>query len=703
MVNNESLSKLTIHIAQKSYELPLGRILGVVADSSGISLRHLILPLYRESQRQFLSLSRGFDLAAEESLSIDGLRYVYKLAVENSGFKGDLLSVLNLRSRLFEIFQAVGTPYCRKCKRYADKASLQQFLQAVNADATVMLAINLMRGCDSSSISLSEFMEMLEVRRIIIDGKLYLKDDLGAFQDLLSESLFSLPKFVKQAALVVESITVKDLVTAEALISNSLKPYLNSYDILGFVSAKDRDLGAGVEIYQGSRCPQCRIQIGAVATELERFDFFIGELSYSGIQQITLGALSSWLSKLDNNLHPYIAEIQAALTALTRIGLGDIRIDFDSSYLSSGEAIKLELAMLAQLGICDVILIVDRLLSIFNEADLDQVFYLLTAIVNNNNTVLIHSAEEAVLDRTHNRYEFGAAENHSYVNDESQPKKNKIARSIEQKLLTISGIKDLPFHDFSVSFPAVGITNLRGRSGSGKTRLVRDLLPQALSARYGVKTICLEASSHNLKKGNTLAQASELYPLIVELFVSTYEARLHGLTKEAFSLSQSNFLCKYCGGQGLQLVEEFSITLADRCDYCQGDRFAESLLKIRLWDMNIMQVLKLTVAESLSIFVHEEAIYHKLQRLSSLGLAQLQLIEPILDPQIDSRIKLARSRNLKAGSILLIDDLFSAMNLVERMQVLTFIKAEVSQNGAAIIAGNYHEFKECSDYVISLP
>src|SRR5438046_9246579 len=76
-----------------------------------------------------------------------------------------------------------------------------------------------------------------------------------------------------------------------------------------------------------------------------------------------------------------------------------------------------------------------------------------------------------------------------------------------------------------------------------------------------------------------------------------------GLTAGAFSFNSGSGRCERCSGTGYEKIEmQFLNDLFVRCAECEGKRFQPHVLKVRLHDKSIHDILQLTVSEAIEFF-----------------------------------------------------------------------------------------------------
>src|SRR5690606_19973491 len=102
--------------------------------------------------------------------------------------------------------------------------------------------------------------------------------------------------------------------------------------------------------------------------------------------------------------------------------------------------------------------------------------------------------------------------------------------------------------------------------------------------------------------------------------------------------------CETCQGDGFIKVEmQFLADLYLKCDDCEGTRFKKEIREINYRGKNLVDVLEMTVDESLIFFQGNDRIIKLLQLLSDVGLGYIKLGQPsnTLSGGEAQRIKLA--------------------------------------------------------------
>jgi excinuclease ABC subunit A len=185
---------------------------------------------------------------------------------------------------------------------------------------------------------------------------------------------------------------------------------------------------------------------------------------------------------------------------------------------------------------------------------------------------------------------------------------------------------------------------ITGVSGSGKSTLVNDTMYAAVARHlYGSqaepaphesisglehfdKVVSVDQSPIGRTPRSNPATYTGLFTPIRELFAGVPEARVRGYDPGRFSFNVKGGRCEACQGDGVTKVEmHFLPDIYVACDVCHGKRYNRETLEIKYKGRSIHEVLQLTVVDAVDFFSAVPAIRKKLETLSEVGLAYIQL------------------------------------------------------------------------------
>src|SRR5438874_3131472 len=201
--------------------------------------------------------------------------------------------------------------------------------------------------------------------------------------------------------------------------------------------------------------------------------------------------------------------------------------------------------------------------------------------------------------------------------------------------IKIIGARQHNLKNIDVELPLGVFTCVTGVSGSGQSTLIHDVLyrnllrtrghssdhqPSVAAGTYGFAGepgACKSVTgAHRIRDVMMVDQSPlvrtprstpilylGLFDRVRELFAAQPEAMAQGLTAGAFSFNSGNGRCERCSGTGYEEIEmQFLSNLYVRCAECEGKRFQPHVLKVRVHEKSIHDVLELTISEGIQFF-----------------------------------------------------------------------------------------------------
>jgi excinuclease ABC subunit A len=209
----------------------------------------------------------------------------------------------------------------------------------------------------------------------------------------------------------------------------------------------------------------------------------------------------------------------------------------------------------------------------------------------------------------------------------------------------------------------------------------------------------------------------KVYDEIRKLLAAGPEARRLRIKPRDFSFNVDGGRCEKCHGTGTVTIEmHFMADLEVKCEACDGRRFQNHILAIRLGGRNISELLDLTADEALQVFINYPAITRRLEPLSAVGLGYIQLGQPTstLSGGEAQRLKLARflladlepPRTNSDGKVLprmfLLDEPTTGLASSDIERLLRVLLRLVADGNTLVVIEHNLEFMARADYIIDL-
>jgi excinuclease ABC subunit A len=303
--------------------------------------------------------------------------------------------------------------------------------------------------------------------------------------------------------------------------------------------------------------------------------------------------------------------------------------------------------------------------------------------------------------------------------------------------IKITGARQHNLKTIDVDLPLGVFACVTGVSGSGKSTLIHDVLYRNLLRARGQSSAgepgaCKSViGAHRLADVVMVDQAPlartprstpilylGLFDRVRELFAARPEALTQGLTAGAFSFNSGSGRCERCSGTGYEKVEmQFLSDLFVRCAECEGKRFQPHILKVRLHDKSIHDILQLTVSEAIEFFaqIGEEPraqISSGLRVLKEVGLGYLRLGQPLntLSGGESQRLKLvghlAEADNRRSGetigNLFIFDEPTTGLHFDDVAVLLQLFQRLVDRGHSIVVIEHNLEVIKCADWIIDL-
>jgi excinuclease ABC subunit A len=362
-----------------------------------------------------------------------------------------------------------------------------------------------------------------------------------------------------------------------------------------------------------------------------------------------------------------VREITNRLEFLVNVGLDYLALERAAGSLSGGESQRIRLASQIGSGLTGVMYVLDEPSIGLHQRDNARLIETLKHLRDLGNSVIVVEHDEDAIRAADYVVDMGpgAGREGGRIVAEGTPAQviaapesltgRYLAHALQigvPRLRNRPGPKRLVVREASgnnlknatFELPVGLLVCVTGVSGSGKSTLVNDTLYAAVARHlYGSqaepaphegvsglehfdKVVSVDQSPIGRTPRSNPATYTGLFTPIRELYAGVPEARARGYDAGRFSFNVKGGRCEACQGDGVTRVEmHFLPDVYVACDVCHGKRYNRETLEIRYKARSIHEVLQLTVAEAVDFFSAVPAIRKKLETLSEVGLAYIQL------------------------------------------------------------------------------
>ena len=319
-------------------------------------------------------------------------------------------------------------------------------------------------------------------------------------------------------------------------------------------------------------------------------------------------------------------------------------------------------------------------------------------------------------------YQSNKNSNDNKTRDAYPHNQNVNANQCLPESLVLKGAALHNLKQVTLNIPCSKWTAVTGVSGSGKSSLVFQCLLPAVQHKLNSRGKKPESKGGNLTQlGNIkrvvslnqqdmmrgrsqlVISALGIWNLLRKIYCHTKYAKLRGWTPRDLSFANSQFACQNCTGKSMKKI---AMEISTSCDTCKGERIIEDFKRLKLKQVSIARLLKLTVHEALKAFESFARIVAPLTMLCELGLSELQLgrVTGTLSHGELSRIHLSRELavSLESPTLFLLDEPSFGLHPVERIQLVAILKKIVSQGHTVVCIEHRNELIHAADYQIMI-
>ncbi len=373
-------------------------------------------------------------------------------------------------------------------------------------------------------------------------------------------------------------------------------------------------------------CPECK---GARLNKAARASLIDGR-SIVDWSAMSVSRLRKLLEEThDPRVEPALDGIRSTLDSLLSVGLGYLTLDRTSSTLSGGEAQRVKIVRHLGSALTDVTYVFDEPSVGLHPADVHQLNKLLRKLRDSGNTVLVVEHHPQVIGIADHVIDIGpgAGSAGGHVMFEGTPEELRASGTVTGRLLgtpldissggrrrrgTVT-IHDARAHNltgFDVDIPLGVLTAVTGVAGSGKSSLATWELPR----QHPDFTV---VGQDPLRGGvrSTALSVLDVGDRVREVF-----AQVSGMEPAWFSFN-SKGACPACRGKGYITTElAFLDDVSKPCDECEGQRFNETALSVKIDGRTIADVLRMTADDVAELFADDPQITGAMSWLGRVGL-----------------------------------------------------------------------------------
>ena len=441
-----------------------------------------------------------------------------------------------------------------------------------------------------------------------------------------------------------------------------------------------------------------------------------------------------------------LKEINDRLGFMVDVGLGYLSLSRQTRTLSSGEYQRITLARALGSSLTDTLYVLDEPSIGLHARDTDRLLRALFHLRNRGNTIVVVEHDPGMIRAADSIIDLGPGagrEGGHVIFEGDLESLIKKEDSITARYLrdgtpflpikshrtpagwvTIRNARQHNLKGIDVRIPLNSMVCITGVSGAGKTTLVHHILYAGTKRNTNSEfergsfdsiegldqiddLILVNQSPIGKSLRSNAATYIKVFGDIRDLFARTREAKRNGFKPRHFSFNTVGGRCETCQGAGLQVLDmQFLEDVIITCEACDGKRFRPEVLKIRYQDLNISEVLNMTVEEALTFFKGHQKIIVKLQILKEVGLGYLTLGQSTntLSGGESQRLKLAQhiGQVHPGRDLFIFDEPTTGLHMADIELLLKTFEKLLSNGHSLVVIEHNLDMIRCADYIIDL-
>ena len=448
-------------------------------------------------------------------------------------------------------------------------------------------------------------------------------------------------------------------------------------------------------------------------------------------------------------------EILSRLRYLVDVGVGYLTLERQSRTLSGGEVQRVNLTTALGTSLVNTLFVLDEPSIGLHPRDMDRINRVMTRLRDSGNTLVVVEHDPQVMLAADTIFDMGPGPGEKggqvifkgrpndlikadtltgrYLSGRQRINAMHEKRALDSnKAITLSGVTAHNLKNIDVHFPLGGLNVVTGVSGSGKSTLIQNVLVPALMKAKGEPTEApgafksltghehidsvqfVDQSPIGKTTRSNPASYVGAFDAIRTIFAQTDAAKAREYKPGTFSFNSGDGRCPVCGGNGFEHIEmQFLSDVYLRCSACNGTRYRPEILEITVKrhdkELNIAQVLDLSVSEACEFFSEDKSVLARLEPLRKVGLDYLKLGQPVptLSGGEAQRLKIAgflaeKNSQVKKNDLFIFDEPTTGLHFDDIEKLMQSLQELIDRGNTAIIIEHNLDVINCADWVVDL-
>ena len=423
---------------------------------------------------------------------------------------------------------------------------------------------------------------------------------------------------------------------------------------------KNKHIKALQALLSAQTCSHCQ----GSGLKPERLAIEIGGKSMHDLKSMNFEEFAEFLSetssfsKIDQDLVKRLAEhLQTTLLRAQQLHIDYLQLNRKSKTLSGGEQQRVALIKQLNSPLQGITYLLDEPSAGLSQANIPDLIRLLKELVAKGNTVIVIEHHKDIIFAADRLYEIGpkAGSLGGELMFEGSPQAylkaehcHPFLQQASEQIQLQPGTKQIQFQQLEkhslkkehLAIPVGGITAITGKSGVGKTTLVKEILIPSIER--GKPVNCAQIEFPTTYAGvdyfepkklrahhkTLLVDYLDLLKVITKVF-----ADHSGKPSRYFSYKTKSSQCPNCKGKGfVETSLDVVANVVEVCEVCEGKRYQAEVLAVKVDAKSIADVLAFSISalkDWLQNFAVKSSPEKFLQQLIEIGLGHLAIDQAV--------------------------------------------------------------------------
>ena len=437
-------------------------------------------------------------------------------------------------------------------------------------------------------------------------------------------------------------------------------------------------------------CPYCcGRKYSPEHNEHKLLELSIGEFMITPFNMLINYVNKLKLDDMDESLLIALKKVELFIEKAVELGLGHLFFHRSIPTLSGGELQRLRLVQVFNSQLADLLLVLDEPLAGLSGVERSAVYKNILKLSTKHTLVIVEHSDIFVKDAKkivalgEKSGKYGG-----YIIDaENFLKSQKILKATingtyDKKIIVKLDSKVYKYHGVNITIAENCLNLITGKSGVGKSTLLREYLPQFFESYEYISQKPLLGN-----KNSSVATAIDIFRDILNIFAIKCNKEKYFF----YNYVEGEGACSKCGGAGfLEYGDEPKVKLV--CKECNGTGFNAQLKKYKVCNRTIFDIWDMTIDEAVDYFeTVDKKIVKILSTASEVLLGHLKIGQPTatLSGGENIRIKILKSSKT-AKRYIGIDEPFKGLTNLEIDRLIQYFYGLI-KGGKTLIVVEHNE------------